>query len=293
MKLAVTSYCYNRHVRTGKMTRVETVEKIKALGVEGIEFSAFEAPEGVDKLDYAAELGAACKAAGLPVVCYAIGADFLAGSGGDLDAEVKRMDGELAIASKLGAALMRHDVASGRTVNFEGVPAFENLLPRIAEGTRRVTERAEALGIRTCTENHGHYMQGVDRVARLCAAVNHPNYGLLADIGNFICADEDGAMALGLIMPLVFHVHLKDNYYRSGSQIHPGRGWGQTRGGNFYKGAVLGYGQTALVPALRILKRAGYEGYMSIEYEGAEDPELGMEISVENVRRFMSMVNAE
>jgi sugar phosphate isomerase/epimerase len=292
MKLSISAYSYHRQVQSGAATLFDVIQKVKALGADAIEFAIFDAPDGVCKLNYAKELGAACKQQGLPVVCYAISADFLNGSDGDLDAEVLRLDEELAIAGALGAPLMRHDVTWGVPENYPGVASFENILPRMADGTRRVTVRAEALGIRTCTENHGLYVQGSERIGRLCAAVDHPNYGILADIGNFICVDEDGAQALGAIMPMVFHVHVKDMLYRSGKEVHPGRGWGRTRGGNFFKGTILGHGNTPLVPAMRVLKREKYQGYMSIEFEG-ENPEANMEISVENMRRFISMVEEE
>ena len=293
MKLAISAYSYHQMVESGEITWLETVRRIAAHNVDGIEFAAFDAPEDVCKFEYAEKLSAACKTAGLPVVCYSIHADFLTGSGKNLDAEVERLDEELKIAQILGTKLMRHDVTWSSPRDYYGVPSFENQLVRLAEGTRRVTEKAAALGIRTCTENHGYYMQGAERVARLCAAVDHPNYGLLADVGNFICADEDGAVALGQIMPMVFHVHIKDMFYRSGGKISPGRGWGRSRGGNFFKGAVIGHGDTPVVPALRILKNAGYGGYVAVEYGAAEHSDLGVEISMENLRRFIKIVDEE
>ena len=293
MKIAISSYCFHTLVRDEGLSWFDVVDKVKALGADGIEFSAFDAPPGVDKLAYAAELGAACRAAGLPVVNYAIAANFLFNTDAELDAEVNRLDGELAIARSLGAPLMRHDVlAWGAKLSGSGL-SFEGAVAKIAVGVREVTRRAELMGIRTCTENHGYYMQGADRVARLFAAVNHKNYGILADVGNFICADEDGAIALGLLMPYVFHVHVKDMLYRSGMEPSPGPGWGMTRGGNFFRGAVLGQGQTPLLPALRILKNAGYDGYVSIEYEAEQHPDVGVPASLDNLRKLIGIVMAE
>jgi sugar phosphate isomerase/epimerase len=293
MKLGISAYSYNRLVNNGSLTWFDAIKKIAALGADAIEFAAFDAPGGHDKLAYAKEMGAACAAAKLPVACYAISANFMSGTGAEVDAEVMRLDEELAIAGALGAPLMRHDVGWHFPDGYGSVKSFENILPQIADATRRVTEKAQKLGIRTCTENHGLYMQGSERIGRLCAAVNHTNYGILADVGNFICVDEDGAQALGTIMPMVFHVHVKDMLYRSGSEVSPGRGWGRTRGGNYFKGIILGHGHTPLVPALRVLKREKYQGYMNIEFEGGDNPDYGLEISVENMRRFMAMVDSE
>lgn len=65
--------------------------------------------------------------------------------------------------------------------------------PRSA-GIRQVADYAQSLGIRTCTENHGRIMQDSDRVEYLIRAVDHPNYGWLVDMGNFLCADEEPRM---------------------------------------------------------------------------------------------------
>ena len=68
------------------------------------------------------------------------------------------------------------------------------MLPTIAANARKVTEYAATLGIKTCSENHGTIAQDSYRVEKLFSAVAHENYGLLVDMGNFACVDEDSAM---------------------------------------------------------------------------------------------------
>ena len=45
---------------------------------------------------------------------------------------------------------------------------------------------------------------------KLINTVNHPNFGWLCDMGNFLCADEDPAKSCGKAAPYVFYVHAKD-----------------------------------------------------------------------------------
>ena len=97
----------------------------------------------------------------------------------------------------------------------------------------------------------------------------HDNYGLLVDIGNFLCADEEPAHAVSRVAPYAVYVHAKD-FLRS-SQKPEGEGWFQTRGCNYLKGTVVGEGYVPLKQCMQILKRAGYDGYVSIEFEGRED----------------------
>ena len=66
-----------------------------------------------------------------------------------------------------------------------------------------------------------------------------------------------------------------------------------TRGGNFFKGAIIGCGVVPVKQCIRILKRAGYDGYLSIEFEGSEDCIYGITKGYENLKRFIAEVEAE
>ena len=49
---------------------------------------------------------------------------------------------------------------------------------------------------------------------------------------------------------------------------------------------MTGHGEVPVQACLGILKRAGYDGTLSIEFEGMENPVDGIAISLENLRRF-------
>ena len=65
-------------------------------------------------------------------------------------------------------------------------------------------------------ENHGFFCQDSDRVELLVNKVAHKNFGLLVDMGNFLCVDEDPAVAVGRCAPYAFNVHVKDFIKKSG-----------------------------------------------------------------------------
>ena len=104
--------------------------------------------------------------------------------------------------------------------------------------------------------------------------MDSPNYGALIDIGNFLCADEDPAKAVGILKNYAFYVHCKDFYYKEGAGVAApeGPGWIYTRGGNYIKGAAVGDGCVPVAKCLGILKASGFRGPAAIEYEGTEDP---------------------
>ncbi|MBT7299383.1 MAG: sugar phosphate isomerase/epimerase, partial [Victivallales bacterium] len=220
---------------------------------------------------------------------YTIGADFLKGSGGDIDAEIERVKAEVDIAVILGVPGMRHDATGGFPADHVGPKSFAAAIPRLAKGCRAVTEYAATKGIKTMVENHGLFCQDSIRVEALVTAVDHPNFGVLVDMGNFICVDDDPAMAVGRLLPYAFHCHAKDFHLKPGTGVFPGQGWALTRAGNYRRGAIIGHGNVPVVQCIRIMKKGGFDGVLSIEFEGMEEVLSGIQIGHDNLRRFVEM----
>ena len=288
MKIGVSSYSFSRLVNQGAMDQLEVPAKAKEMGFDVIEFSTLALPDGETPLSFAPRVREACDAVGLDIANYTIGADFLNGSGGDVQAEAERLKDEVRVAEILGAPGMRHDATRGFPPGRPGAKSFDAAVPALAEGCRAVTEFAAEKGIQTMVENHGFFCQDSNRVEKLVSAVDHPNFGVLVDMGNFCCVDEDPALAIGRLMPYAFHVHAKDFHLKAGTLPNPGTGWFQSRGGNYLRGAIVGHGDVPIVQCLRVMKAAGFDGVLSIEFEGMEEPLQGIELGLENLRRFVS-----
>ena len=60
-------------------------------------------------------------------------------------------------------------------------------------------------------------------------------------------------------------------------------------GGSYARGTIIGHGDARVSQSIGILKRAGYDGFLSVEYEGIEDNLLGIRISLDNLKRFWDM----
>lgn len=290
MQIGVSSYSFSRIVKRGVLKQIEVISKAKEMGFDFLEFSTIAVPEGKSLPEYAKELREESDRVGLPIVNYTIGGDFLNGSGGCLDQEVERLKGEVQVAKILGATGMRHDATSGFQKEDPRGKGFEEALPILIKGYRAVTEYAEKEGIRTMVENHGFFCQDSIRIERLISGVGHPNFGALIDMGNFICVDEDPGIAVGRLLPYAFHVHAKDFHLKPGIAPHPGKGWRVSRGGNFWRGSIIGHGDVPVIQVLEAMKRVEYEGRLSIEYEGMEDVLMGIEIGLENLKRYVDLV---
>ena len=254
MKLGVSSYSFTGAVKSGQMKFLDIPAMAADIGFDEVEFSAFLLPDGETTSGFAEKVEKACRNAGIPIANYTIAGDLLGGSGGDLSAEIERLKGEVDVAAILGSPGMRHDAAWGIPAVYPRYTGFDDVLPRLAEGCRGVTEYAAERGIKTMVENHGFFAQESSRVEKLVRTVAHDNFGILLDIGNFLCADEEPAVAAGRLMPYATHVHAKDFHWKSGNEIDPGEGWFQSRGGNYLRGAVAGHGDVGLFKIMRTFK---------------------------------------
>ena len=283
MKVSVSSYSFSQQFRLGRMTQLDCVAKAKEMGFDAIEFTDIVGETLDQQKEYAKKIREEADRVGIEINAYTIGANLYQPTPEAPAAEVERLQGQVDVAAILGAKVMRHDVcySLGKTGNSR---SFGLMLPTIAEGARQVTAYAETLGIKTCTENHGYIAQDSYRVEQLFNAVAHDNYGLLVDIGNFLCADEDPAMAVSRVAPYVVHVHLKDMLYRSAPT---GSCTAMTRGGNYFCGTVVGEGDVPVKKCLKIIKATGYDGFISLEYEGAEDCLTGIARGLANVKKML------
>ena len=266
MKLAVSAYSFYQYIREGKMNIWETVDKAAAMGYDAIEFLDMPGNSYEEQCESAKKLKAMARDAKIDICAYTIGAELFKDTNEENMRERERLKRQVEVASILGAPIMRHDVCYSLKKSGKG-RSFDLMLPTIAEGIREVTDYAQRLGVRTSVENHGYIAQDSDRLERLFNAVDHDNFGLLLDIGNFVCVDEDNAQAVSRLAPYAIHVHAKDMHYSREFR----EGWGKTRGCNYFCGAVIGKGDVNVKKCVEIIKRAGYDGYLSVEFEGRED----------------------
>ncbi|MFU1793059.1 sugar phosphate isomerase/epimerase family protein [Paenibacillus azoreducens] len=281
MKIGVSTYSLYRPIHEGKITVLEAIEKIAEMGGEHVEivpvgYTLTDNPELVD------QIVAKAKAVGIDISNYAIGANFALDSEDEVAKEIERVKKEVDIAARLGVKLMRHDVASRSDIS---IKQFNSEVGRLAEACRQIADYAAQYGITTSVENHGYYIQASDRVQTLVEAVDRSNFKTTLDVGNFMCVDEDPVIAVRKNLPYASIVHIKDFYLRPASQ-NPGEGWFTTAGGNYLRGAIAGHGDINLRESIRLIKESGYDGYLSIEFEGMEDAYQGTRIGLENVKRF-------
>lgn len=289
MKIGLSTYSLAGAILDGRLDLPGTVRTIAEWGGEHSEV----VPVGVDFLEHP-EVAQAVKSeaekAGIPLSSYTFGANFITGKEGDLtlqqrNAEIERVKKHVDIAARLGVKIVRHDVGS-RPVEKTSVAQFERDLPIAAEACAAVADYAKQYGITTSLENHGRHFQGSERVRRLVEMVNRDNFKCVVDVGNFCGVDEDPVSAVMNNCDIAVMFHFKDNYLRK-FVIDP-ENWSRSKHGNFIKGAITGYGDIDLRQIVAVIKASGFNGFISIEYEGHEECLFGAKRSLDCVKRLFA-----
>jgi len=281
MKLGISTYSLYSAYRSGELTLEGVIETIAELGAEHAEivpigYSLVEQPELIEVIKNTAAN------AGLELSNYAIGANF---AGLDADAreqEIARVKREVDACAALGIKRMRHDVAKSDDLSISN---FLAEMPALVDACRQIADYAATYGITTSIENHGYFVQHSDRVQAIVNAVARDNFRTTLDIGNFLCADEEPTIAVAKNIALASMVHFKDFYIRS-SQYKPGDGWFNSSGGKWLRGAIVGQGDIDMPKVIEIVKGSGYDGYISIEFEGMEQCKQGTKQGMDYIKRM-------
>lgn len=288
MKLGMSSYSLLGAMKADGMSILDVIDWTADQGGEHIEL----VPMGYTLTDNPELIDSILKKVNernIDISNYAIGADFLPETDEAYEQEIERVKKEVDVANQLGVKLMRHDV-SFKPPQEASIQQFEKDLPRLTEACQRIADYANQYGIVTSIENHGFYVQASDRIQRLIYEVDRPNFKTTLDTGNFLCVDEDPIAGVKNNINVASMVHFKDFYFRPESWYNPGDGWLVTTSGNYIRGAITGQGDIDLREVVKVVKASGYDGYISIEFEGLEESKQAAKISMDNVRKIWNSV---
>ena len=291
MRLGVSNYSFAKHMKATGCTMEDVCDLTKKFGFDCIDFTQDSVKGALDPVARATELRAYCDSIGLAIGAYTVGANLTGGEWSEAAQAdwIEKLKVHVDVAAAYGVNVMRHDVGfslpEGKT--------WADSVPYVAPIIREVTQYAKTKGVRTCSENHGLIFQEAERMEAVFAAVNDSNYGWLVDIGNFLCADVDPLAAIPRALPYVMHVHVKDFLYFDPKKLEvlPGALLFANRNGNYLRGTILGHGTIPVVECIRLFHNAGYDGGLTLEFEGLEDPLTAIEASLSYMKKITEMLS--
>lgn len=274
MKLGVSSYCFRDLMARGEMDLIAVLDWVAASPAGHLEVAAPDGQYYLDHDEVVRQAAAHSADIGVPIVNYLVSGDLRTAD----DKEIDRLRRQLDVAHRFGARIFRHDVAPWAWRE-QDPGEFESTFEQVVIGCRAVADHAAELGIVSTIENHGFFMNGSERLARLVYAVDRPNFRVTLDLGNGLCVGEvPGKTAAGLI-DIAASVGVKDFHIR---RTAPGDGWLKTLSGDYLLGTIAGHGDLDL-PGLLALVGTKPDLPVSLEFEGLEATPQALERSLKNI----------
>ena len=270
-------YSCVRAVNAGQLDLMGFINYAAGQGVAGVELLDIFWNDAESELPAVAKRAAD---AGLQIAVYSISNNFIQPEAGERQRELADLRRGVDIALELGVDTMRVFSGSAR----DGVSQEEGM-GWILEGLSAGAAYAEAQGVTLALENHGKFAGRGDQVRHIIDAVNSPALRVNLDTGNFLPVGQNPTEAARQLADLVVLAHLKD--MRQAASDEAGHVFTDPAG-QLLTGSIIGEGLVDL-PAIRaVLDEAGYDGWWSLEYEGAEEPlEIGVPQSLAYARELL------
>jgi sugar phosphate isomerase/epimerase len=268
-KLAVFPKCYLDEIIVHKsMTLFEWIEKASHLNVDGLEMHNLFF-EGMDEATID-EVLKVCDKAGLaaPMMCFS--PDFTNPDAGKRFEELEKQKKAIDLTVRLGGKFCR-------TLSGQNRPGLDRkqAVGWCVEMIREAVAYAQDKGIVLNIENH--YKDGYweypefalksDVFLEIIEQIESPYLGINFDPSNTIVAGEDPIALLQKIKSRVVTMHASDRYLKGGNiaelrnlEIDPVFGYAR-----LIQHGVIGKGLNDYDTIFRILKEAGFDGWISIE----------------------------
>ena len=281
MKVGIDSYCYHRffgevydhqHPPAKQMTMEDFIKRAKELDVDGVSLESCFIPR-FDRA-YLSEIKDMLDEGNFDRV-YAWGhPDGL--EGGKNEAAYDAMIEHIEYAHAIGAKVMR---VVGSSLMFR----FEDHGPQIQKLSRMFTNAmqvADTYGIKLADENHIDY--NADEMLELIHNVNHPNFGINFDTGNFLRVLDDPIQGMQKLAKFTFSTHVKDLKINPQAAVND---W------YFFSCTPVGDGLVDNQKLAQLLKDANYEGFLAMEIDTLhpdynDDEDSAVAQSVEELKKI-------
>ena len=255
MKVGIDNYCYHRFFGEiyaqqkdpGRRITIEWfVDRAKQLGVDGVSLESCFFP-GFEPA-YLDGLKSQLDAAGLMRVFAWGHPDGL--EGGKSKTAYQEMVEMIPHARRLGADVMRV-VGSSLMFRFEN---HQEQIERLTGMFREAVRVAADHGVKLAIENHIDFTS--DEIVQLLDQVDSDHLGVNFDTANFARLLDDPVKGMRKLAPRVLATHIKDLKVNAQASVDD---W------FFFSSTPVGDGFVDNLALARLLKEAGYKGFLAVE----------------------------
>lgn len=270
-RIAVSTYSFFRFREGSRLTIPECIDTAARMGFDAVELLLVQMEDTSDSA--LQNLKRQALVNGLDLCGMSTHQGFLRPDPQYRDENVDKTIGQIELAAKLGIPTIRVNTGRwGTSASFEELMNNKGIEPRlpgwtdddgfkwVIDSLTRCLPAAEKHGVVLGLENHWGLGRTAAGVLRIVEAIDSPWLRVTMDTGNFF---EDRHQQLEMLAPETVFVQAKTYF-----------------GGGVYYSLEMDYDRVA-----RILQNAGYRGYISLEFEGQEDPMTAVPRSLELLRK--------
>ncbi len=262
MKVGCSSWSFYRTLGAKEITLKEWIKYCaKHYRLDGVELLSghFESEEP----EYLLEIKNLCTELGLTISCVSASNNFTQEEMGEVEREIEHVKAWIDIAAMMGAPLVR--IFAGSSQQLKNEQIWSNVVVAI----RECAEYASEDGIMLALENHGGFMD--DQILKLIEDVDMDNFKVTMDVGNFGKDPNIIYKAMENVVSHTVFVHAKCMSFTDDLSEE-----------------TLDYRRI-----IKILDKAGYNGFLSIEFEGKGTEKTEVAKAVSMLRHLTSIVHQD
>lgn len=276
MNISVSMYSLHAKVKQSNLSIIQFLDFANSLSITGVELLDIY---WQDQKPEISQVQSALERNELQVAAYDVTNNFVRLHKEERLQEINKVMEGIYVAKQLGSNIVR--VFCGN--QHEAIPNNE-AQTYIVESLKKCAEIAEREQVVLAIENHGLLAGRSEQVLEMIQLVNSSFVQATFDTGNFLLVHEDPQAALEVLKDQITHVHFKD--FRKKQVGEPLRSFQSTKGEGFI-GVIPGDGLVELETIIKQLARIGYDGWLSIEYEGGFGPEMATQQAVLRLRKLL------
>jgi sugar phosphate isomerase/epimerase len=258
--LSCAAYSLRKHLDLKKptMTLEDFIVKCAEWGTDGVELTEYYFPKPVSR-SYVSRLKRHALLWGQEITGTPVGNNFALPPGPDRDREVEAVKGWIQVSADLGSPAIR--IFAGGAPKGVDEPQARKW---VVECIEACCETATRRGVFLALENHGGVVATADGMLEIVRAVGCPWFGVNLDTGNFHSSDPYEEMAR--CAPYAVTCQVK-------TEVSPAGGKKE---------------EVSIEKVVEILRKASYRGYVTLEYEGAEEPLEAVPKYLAEMRKFLA-----
>jgi len=262
-KISLNVYSFNQPLRDGKIDLFDVLDFCAEYNFDAIDPTGYYFPgyPEVPSEEYINKFKRKAFLLGLDISGTGVRNDMANPDKKSRQADIVMIKQWIEAAAKLGIPNVRVFAGTNKHEGYSRDQVFEWM----AEDLKECCEYGEKYGIIIATQNHNDFLKTAADVDRIFEMVNSDWLGLNLDIGSYRQHDPYEEIEKNIQHAVTWQI--KENVWINGEQV-----------------------PTDFVKLFKIIKKAGYRGYLPLETLGAGDPYKKVPVLLENVQSALRKI---